>query len=163
MADNTTHLKAVLVLDDLCNESNIQTSRSDCLTLKKFHYRCSCGYDGFRVTGSVTGTSILSLSLKLNTETKIRIFYEYMRRNEPQPFSIIFNAVYDRQGKISSYQDAMTVYGYIVSVNDTYNADVMKGEGRGKIDIDVDVLISSIIYKGTDRNIVISINRNEEK
>lgn len=160
MPDLSNHLKAVLVLDDLSNNDSIRANRSDCLTLKKFHYRCSVGHDEFRITGSSTGTAIMSLEIKLNSEANLSKFYECMHRNMPHPFSIVFNATYDGQSRIADYLDAMTVYGYVVSVDDVYNAGVMNGEGRGIVDVKMDILISSITYQGRDKNLLLSINTN---
>lgn len=158
MADLSNHLKAVLVLDDVCSDEGIRVNRADCLTLKKFHYRCSRGHDAYRVTGSSTGAAILSMEFKLNSEASIKPFYECMQKNMPHPFTIVFNATFDSQAEMSGYQDAMVVWGYVVEVNDVYNAGVLNGEGRGTVDIKVDLLVASITYAGNEENLILEVN-----
>ena len=84
-----------------------------------------------------------------------------MQQNDLFDYTFIFNATYDQHDRLSSYEDAMVVKGYVVDVKEDYDATVTEDGTVQQILIQVILLLSSITYIGKDDNSkILEITRN---
>lgn len=149
----SNQLKAVLVLDDITGDMVIR--QKDCYTVQSFHYDCERTRDEFGNPYGPTNADLMEISIKSLSSGKEKKIYELLTDMELHVFSIVFNAVYDSDRRISDYADAMLVTGYVTAVEEEFDsADPSKDMMR----LNISIMLHTLTFLGefTDKVLVIN-------
>ena len=150
MADKfSTLLNALLVMEDF-SENNLSFSQQDALTIQDFHYCCNRGKNEEGIVGGVTGSSMMSMSVRLRDLSENKRFYDALISRETAPFTIVFNANFGPDGKINEYENAMTAIGFVVDVKEHFSTLTSMGSASAPLSIQIDVQLARIVYLGKD-------------
>lgn len=161
MADRfSTNLKAILVMEDLSNGS-FQFSQQDCLTIQQFHYVCNRGKNDEGIVGGLTGSSMMTMNVRLHELSENKRFYDGLISRVPSPFTILFNAEFNSDGKLKDYENAMTVFGYIVDVQEHFSTLTNKEEAA-PMSIHVEIQLTKMLFHGKDSTKTLTIIHTEE-
>lgn len=159
MADRySTYLKAVLVMEDY-SESKMSFSQQDCLTIQDFHYCCNRGKNEEGIVGGVTGSSMMSMTVRLHDLSENKRFYDALLSRETAPFTIVFNASFDKDGKLHEYENAMTATGFVVDVKEHFSTLPVKDSASAPMSIQLEVQLAKIVFYGKDSNRTLDIIR----
>lgn len=162
MADRfSTNLKAILVMEDLSNGS-FQFSQQDCLTIQDFHYCCNRGKNDEGIVGGVTGSSMMSMSVRLHELSENKRFYDGLISRSPSPFTILFNAEFGNDGKLKDYENAMTVFGYIVDVQEHFSTMVGADATSAPMSIHIEIQLTKMVFHGKDSSKTLDIIHTDE-
>ena len=75
-------------------------------------------------------------------------YYERLLSNDSQTFTLVFNATYDSNSFLASYDSAMVVEGFVVDIVENYDDDEAK-EGN-QMSLEFSFLLTSITYIGEE-------------
>lgn len=151
MLNYSDHLKAVLYPDSFL-EVMENVEKRHCQTIQHFSYKCERNRNDAGFPYGNTIPTELQFTVKLGLPDDGKVFYQQMQQNEPFDHTFIFNATFDQNDRLSSYEDAMVVNGYVVDVKEDYDATVTEDGTVQQILIQVTLLLSSITYVGKDDN-----------
>ena len=117
-----TLLKALILTKDI-TESKVVVKQADCLTLQHFSYQCGRKRTASGIPYGPTVPSYLNFTIRITDKEQEKGFLERAGLNEPFRYSFLFNATFDtsRHKKLSDYEDAMVVTGYIVEMEEFYD------------------------------------------
>lgn len=155
----SNQLNALLVTDDI-SEQGVNVWKDNCFTVQHFGYQCSRKRTETGHPYGPTVPSYLDFTVKVEDKADGKVFYERMKSYKPFPYSFLFNANFDtRRGGLSSCEDALVAFGYIVEVEEIYSAPRAGGQGeqallRGRL------LLSRINYPGRERTLTLSITHD---
>ena len=79
-----------------------------------------------------------------------KLFYDRLMSNELFEYTFIFNATFDDNKRLKSFEDAMVTRGYVVDVKEDYDRAVTDGNLSDQILVEVTLLLSSITYVGKE-------------
>jgi len=156
----SNHLKALLFLGNMIEEDAV-IDKKHCLTVQHFAYGCSRNRNKAGQPYGATVSSTLTFTLRLMEPADGKVFYKYLKGNEPLNFSIVFNASFNEQKHLANYYDAMVVQGYVIDIEDIYDSTPKKQHAEQAV-ITVEVLLSKIIFKGKEINRDLIINKTNE-
>jgi hypothetical protein len=81
-----------------------------------------------------------------------------MDRNEYLPFSFIFNASFNDNERLKSYEDALIVYGSVTNVEEKFwDGDI---SGEEQLMLHVKMLLSNMIFLGKESIQLLEITKN---
>lgn len=145
------HLKGVFAPLDMLDDGNI-VREEHCFTLQDYSYEChrTRNEEG-RPYGRIVNT-VLSFTIRLPHLQENLPFYRQMKDHEPLTFSFIFNANFDDLRQLSSYDDAMTVRGYVVDIIDSFGSKASLSATTAQVSVGVKMLLTAINYVGTNYN-----------
>lgn len=153
MATLSNNIKAILIPEDFSEMARV--SQEKCLTLQHFDYKCRRCRNEEGVPYGSTVSVILNCSFR--TVEDLHAYYDCLKKNESQDFSFIFNATFDDQKKLSDYEDAMVVNGYVVDIEETFNSAMNEAGESEQVLFGIKILLSSITYVGKSSNKILSI------
>ena len=152
------HLKAVLYPDSFL-EVMENVEKRHCQTIQHFSYKCERNRNDAGFPYGNTIPTELQFTVKLGSPDDGKVFYQQMQQNEPFDHTFIFNATFDQNDRLSSYEDAMVVNGYVIDVEDDFtNAPTSEGSTEQML-IHVKLLVANIAYIGVNGDRYIEISR----
>lgn len=156
MTNNISNqVKALFITDDIAEMSQIPQSK--CLTLQHYHYKCQRSRDDMGNPYGATLTVLLNCSFRNIPDTQM--FYERLHDNNPYTYTFIFNATFDEYKNLERYENAMTVKGYIVDIEEQFDSKPMVNGKSDQMLVNVKLLLTRITYKGKTSDKVLSITQ----
>lgn len=146
----SNYTKALLITEDLTEIAAI--SQDDCMTVQHFDYHCSRSRNEMGEPYGPVVSVTLQVSIKALSNSSEKLLYERLKSNARYPYSFIFNATFDSWRKLSSYENAMVVSGYVVDVEETYDSAFSSETETDQMLMNVKILLSSITYIGKQSN-----------
>ena len=150
----SNHLKAVLFTDEM-EEGGQNVLKEKCCTVEYFGYRCERSRNDAGFPYGVTNPAVLSFTVRLVVSKEGTIYHQRLLENTPSDYKFFFNATFNDQQRLKSFDNLLIVNGYVIDVEDDFNSDVK--ESRQML-VRVKLFVNSITYKGKtmDRQLVIN-------
>lgn len=144
MAYNISNqLKAVLFLGDLTE--GIPFRQEAGFTIQHFDYNSFRSRDRVGNPYGPSNASLMQITLKTISADGYKELYQRLNSTELFPFTVIFNATYDKFKILQDYADAMIVNGYIVEIEELFDSLSKTHEGMM---LTMRILIHSLDYLG---------------
>lgn len=153
----SNQVKALLLAEDMTELAVV--SQDNCMTVQHFDYRCCRSRNDSGIPYGPTVSVIMNISVKSLSNTGNKIFYERLKSNLQSPFTVIFNATFDDYRKLSYYEDAMIVSGYVVDVEEAFDSSLGTNGETEQMLLQASLLLCSITYVGKNSNRTLSIIR----
>ena len=141
----SNHTKAALFTENIIEQHVLR--RENATVVQRLDYTLRRPRNDFgKPYGRMSGSELIVATLIGTNDT--REYYERLVSNDSQIFSIVFNATYDNNNFLTSYDSAMVVEGYVVDIVEHYDDDEAK-EGN-QMSLEFSFLITSITYIGEE-------------
>lgn len=160
MKSISNYTKASLFLEDI-TDPTITVKREQGFTVQRFDYECSRKRNTFGLPYGPSLMTTLCLTIKSLPDGHLKSLYKRMAENDPAPFSIVFNATFNRDEErgnvLSDYDNALVVMGTVLTINEIYGDTPLTAgdsidEGASPNELmmtNVEVLLQSIQYIGS--------------
>lgn len=141
----SNHTKAALFTENIIEQHVLR--RENATVVQRLDYTLRRPRNDFgKPYGRMSGSELIVATLIGTNDT--REYYERLLSNDSQIFSIVFNATYDNNNFLTSYDSAMVVEGYVVDIVEHYDDDEAK-EGN-QMSLEFSFLLTSITYIGEE-------------
>lgn len=141
----SNHTKAALFTENIIEQHVLR--RESATVVQRLDYTLRRPRNDFgKPYGRMSGSELIVATLIGTNDT--REYYERLLSNDSQIFSIVFNATYDNNNFLTSYDSAMVVEGYVVDIVEHYDDDEAK-EGN-QMSLEFSFLLTSITYIGEE-------------
>ena len=141
----SNHTKAALFTENIIEQHVLR--RENATVVQRLDYTLRRPRNDFgKPYGRMSGSELIVATLIGTNDT--REYYERLVSNDSQIFSIVFNATYDNNNFLTSYDSAMVVEGYVVDIVEHYDDDEAK-EGN-QMSLEFSFLLTSITYNGEE-------------
>ncbi len=141
----SNHTKAALFTENIIEQHVLR--RENATVVQRIDYTLRRPRNDFgKPYGRMSGSELIVATLIGTNDT--REYYERLLSNDSQIFSIVFNATYDNNNFLTSYDSAMVVEGYVVDIVEHYDDDEAK-EGN-QMSLEFSFLLTSITYIGEE-------------
>ena len=141
----SNHTKAALFTENIIEQPVLR--RENATVVQRLDYTLRRPRNDFgKPYGRMSGSELIVATLIGTNDT--REYYERLVSNDSQIFSIVFNATYDNNNFLTSYDSAMVVEGYVVDIVEHYDDDEAK-EGN-QMSLEFSFLLTSITYIGEE-------------
>ncbi len=141
----SNHTKAALFTENIIEQHVLR--RESATVVQRLDYTLRRPRNDFgKPYGRMSGSELIVATLIGTNDT--REYYERLVSNDSQIFSIVFNATYDNNNFLTSYDSAMVVEGYVVDIVEHYDDDEAK-EGN-QMSLEFSFLLTSITYIGEE-------------
>ena len=141
----SNHTKAALFTENIIEQHVLR--RENATVVQRLGYTLRRPRNDFgKPYGRMSGSELIVATLIGTNDT--REYYERLVSNDSQIFSIVFNAAYDNNNFLTSYDSAMVVEGYVVDIVEHYDDDEAK-EGN-QMSLEFSFLLTSITYIGEE-------------
>ena len=141
----SNHTKAALLTENIIEQHVLR--RENATVVQRLDYTLRRPRNDFgKPYGRMSGSELIVATLIGTNDT--REYYERLVSNDSQIFSIVFNATYDNNNFLTSYDSAMVVEGYVVDIVEHYDDDEAK-EGN-QMSLEFSFLLTSITYIGEE-------------
>ena len=141
----SNHTKAALFTENIIEQHVLR--RENATVVQRLDYTVRRPRNDFgKPYGRMSGSELIVATLIGTNDT--REYYERLVSNDSQIFSIVFNATYDNNNFLTSYDSAMAVEGYVVDIVEHYDDDEAK-EGN-QMSLEFSFLLTSITYIGEE-------------
>lgn len=159
MASNllSNHLKAILFPEGLQDQGN-NVLKEKCSTLQHFGYRCERSRDDAGFPYGPTNTTVMSFTVRLVLPDEGALYHQRLMENDSYDYTFLFNATFNDQQRLKSYDNMLVVNGYLIDVEDDFSTGGQDKDDRQML-IHVKLLVNSITYKGKTNDEVLEINR----
>ena len=147
------HLKGLFVAEDLTDDGVI-VRQNRCLTLQHYTYDCHRSLSDRGTPYGETVASLLQFTVRIPHPEDCKYFCQQLKNSVPHAFSFLFNATFDERRELESYEDALTIRGFIVDLTEEYHS----GE-REQMHLHVQILLNAITYIGRESNKTLLITR----
>ena len=144
----SNELKAVAVITDM-TEQGVSVTRDQCMTVDHFDYRCVRKRDSVGRTYGATNPVELSFSVRINTAEQAQTLYQYIASDEPGVLSFLFNATFSDTKRLSGYDEAMAVEGFVVDIKEDFQSAVTE-QIEEQVILRARMHVRSIIYLRQD-------------
>ena len=156
-------LKAILYPDNLLEYGKIgdnqwNAEKDKCPVIQHFSYKVERNRNDAGIPYGGTTPTELKFTIRLGQPDDSKLFYDRLMSNELFEYTFIFNATFDDNKRLKSFEDAMVTRGYVVDVKEDYDRAVTDGNLSDQILVEVTLLLSSITYVGKEEQ----NNRNLE-
>ena len=138
-------------------EGGMNVVKDQCYTIQHFAYECRHERNDAGFPYGTTTPSKLVFTIKLESPDNGKEFYQHMKQNELFDYTFLFNASFGSFGRLSSFDDAMTVKGYMIDVEEFYDGGNAVDGHTNQVLIKGTLLLSSIAYKSTDSDKILKI------
>ena len=145
----SNELKAVAVMADIAEDGNSIT-RDQCMTVEQFQYRCERLRDNSGHTYGANQPVELLFSVRINSADQAQPFYQQLTDEEQDTVSFIFNATFSDTKRLSGYDEAMAVEGFIVDVQEDFHSAALLQPDEEQITLRARMQVRSIVYTGQD-------------
>ena len=148
-------LKAILYPDNLLEyapiDDNLWNAEKDkCPVIQHFSYKVQRNRNDAGIPYGGTTPTELKFTIRLGQPDDSKLFYDRLMSNELFEYTFIFNATFDDNKRLKSFEDAMVTRGYVVDVKEDYDRAVTDGNLSDQILVEVTLLLSSITYVGKE-------------
>ena len=141
----SNHTKAALFTENIIEQHVLR--RENATVVQRLDYTLRRPRNDFgKPYGRMSGSELIVATLIGTNDT--REYYERLVSNDSQIFYIVFNATYDNNNFLTSYDSAMVVEGYVVDIVEHYDDDEAK-EGN-QMSLEFSFLLTSITYIGEE-------------
>ena len=141
----SNHTKAALFTENIIEQHVLR--RENATVVQRLDYTLRRPRNDFgKPYGRMSGSELIVATLIGTNDT--REYYERLVSNDSQIFSIVFNATYDNNNFLTSYDSARVVEGYVVDIVEHYDDDEAK-EGN-QMSLEFSFLLTSITYIGEE-------------
>ena len=141
----SNHTKAALFTENIIEQHVLR--RENATVVQRLDYTLRRPRNDFgKPYGRMSGSELIVATLIGTNDT--REYYERLVSNDSQIFSIVFNATYDNNNFLTSYDSAMVVEGYVVDIVEHYDDDEAK-EGN-QMSLEFSFMLTSITYIGEE-------------
>ena len=141
----SNHTKAALFTENIIEQHVLR--RENATVVQRLDYTLRRPRNDFgKPYGRMSGSELIVATLIGTNDTSE--YYERLVSNDSQIFSIVFNATYDNNNFLTSYDSAMVVEGYVVDIVEHYDDDEAK-EGN-QMSLEFSFLLTSITYIGEE-------------
>ena len=141
----SNHTKAALFTENIIEQHVLR--RENATVVQRLDYTLRRPRNDFgKPYGRMSGSELIVATLIGTNDT--REYYERLVSNDSQIFSIVFNATYDNNNFLTSYDSAMVVEGYVVDIVEHYDDDEAK-EGN-QMSLEFSFLLTSMTYIGEE-------------
>lgn len=152
-------LKAMLVMEDIM-EQGVSVWQGNCFTVQHFSYELHRGRDGHGLPFGATLPSFMEFSVKVSSDSSGKLFFKRMHQDQTFPFSFIFNAVFNAQGRLTDCDDSMVASGYLIDVEEIYGEESHSDGTDEQMLIKARLLLSNIAYAGRDKTLNLIITND---
>ena len=152
----SNNLKAVLFPGAMQDGGN-NVQREKCSTVQQFVYRCERSRSDAGYPYGPSNPMVMNFTVRLVKPEEGFIYHQRLMENEPADYTFLFNATYNDQQRLKSFDDALIVNGYLIDVEDDFRAGE-KGKADKQMLINVKLFVSSITYKGKTNDEELLIN-----
>lgn len=142
-------IKGMMVTADMMNNKESVTAINSA-ALQYFHYECKRqrGDNGYPF--GATLASCLDFVLKVSSSDTGRVFYENLSVNEPMVLSILFDSSFTGKKSLTDFQNALVVRGYVVDIDESFDKNPIRGDGRfNMMMLHIRLLMSELRYVGS--------------
>ena len=154
MNENTNkELKGLCVLEDITDKS-VRILKNRCFTLQNYAYDCYRSRDEQGIPYGNTAASILRFTIKLAQMDEYKFFYKKLKSNESDSVSFVFNAIFDDNQVLSSYDSALTVKGFIIDLKEKFQS-----KSENQVELVAEFLLKGIVYVGWSNNKELAITQ----
>ena len=141
----SNHTKAALFTENIIEQHVLR--RENATVVQRLDYTLRRPRNDFgKPYGRMSGSELIVATLIGTNDT--REYYERLVSNDSQIFSIVFNATYDNNNFLTSYDSAMVVEGYVVDIVEHYDDDEAKKGNQ--MSLEFSFLLTSITYIGEE-------------
>ena len=151
MQNMSNHFKAVLYQENLLDNDRI-VEKDKCPTVQSFSYQCQRSRNDAGFPYGDTLPAELDFSIRVGNSDDGKDFYKQLQQNEFANYTFIFNATYDENNRLKSFDDAMVVKGYVVDVREDFDTVESEKGTTEQMLMKVTLLLSSISYVGKEDN-----------
>ena len=149
------YLKAILYPDNLLEYGKIgdnqwNAEKEKCPVIQHFSYKVQRNRNDAGIPYGGTTPTELKFTIRLGQPDDSKLFYDRLMLNELFEYTFIFNATFDDNKRLKSFEDAMVTRGYVVDVKEDYDRAVTDGNLSDQILVEVTLLLSSITYVGKE-------------
>lgn len=159
----STNSKALFFPEDM--QEVHQVRQDKCLVVQRFRYKCSRVRTKRGIPYGPTQCSVLQVVLRTTPDTKF--YYAQLQSNIPHKYSFLFNTTFDENKVIKDYDAAMVITGYVVDIEEVFDASQRVFYSSNKADeraseseqmlISISILLNDITYLGKNKNQELSI------
>jgi hypothetical protein len=153
MAITTGHLKGLFVSEDLSDEG-VRVHKEKCYTLQHFSYDCHRSRNENGIPYGATVLSVLHFTVRISDPNTCESFYRQLSSKESIACTFLFNATFNENRILSSYDGAQVVRGFLVDVTEDFQCS-----SEEQMCMTLGILINRITYLGTDQSKVLSITQ----
>lgn len=146
----SNELKAVVIADEFQTVQNVLKEK--CLTLQHFDYHCEYNRNNNGEHFGSQQPAILNFTIRVNSMSQAYPFYKNLVAAGNFEYTFLFNPIFNANLRLSSYEDGMVIDGYVVSVEEKYNAGRNNENRDEQVTLDIQILIRSVVYLGRDAN-----------
>lgn len=145
----SNELKAVAVMADI-SESGTTVTRDQCMTVEHFNYRCARKRDRDGRTYGANDPVELSFCVRINAAEQAQPLYRLLVAEDKGILSFLFNATFSSTQRLSEYDEAIAVEGYVVDIQEDFQTAVLSIQEEEQITLRARMLVRSINYVGKD-------------
>lgn len=142
----TNHRETMLLMGDILDE-NVKFSQQDCVVLQKFDYVFERSCNGKGIPFGTTVNPVVEFTIKFLDESRPKSILELLNSMDMMEASFLFNVSFDKNRKVSDYDNAIVVRGYVVDVEQNYHCSALPGEESQKL-LRVKLLAADVTYAG---------------
>ena len=146
----SNELKAVAVMTDI-SESDSNITRDYCMSVEHFDYHCERKRDRDGRTYGASDPVMLCFDLRLNAADQAQPFYRQMKDDDSGIISFLFNATFSDTKRLSGYDEAMAVEGFIVDIREDFRSAALE-QTEEQIILRARMQVRSIVYIGQNEN-----------
>ena len=141
----SNHTKAALFTENIIEQHVLR--RENATVVQRLDYTLRRPRNDFgKPYGRMSGSELIVATLIGTNDT--REYYERLVSNDSEILSIVFDATYENNKFLTSYDRAMVVEGYVVDIVEHYDDDEAK-EGN-QMSLEFSFLLTSITYIGEE-------------
>ena len=144
-------LKAVAVIADL-SEAGSSVTSDQCMTVEHFDYQCARKRDSRGVTYGASMPSDLHFTVRINNADQTKPVYQQLMETENNPITFIFNATFSDNKRLSAYDDAMVIEGFVIEVAEAFQSAALDAQKEEQILLRARMQVRSLTYIGQDNN-----------
>jgi hypothetical protein len=129
------YLKAILYPDNLLEyapiDDNLWNAEKDkCPVIQHFSYKVQRNRNDAGIPYGGTTPTELKFTIRLGQPDDSKLFYDRLMSNELFEYTFIFNATFDDNKRLKSFEDAMVTRGYVVDVKEDFSKVVTEGSAE---------------------------------
>lgn len=148
-------LKAILYPDNLLEYGQIgdnqwNAEKEKCPVIQHFSYKVQRNRNDAGIPYGGTTPTELKFTIRLGQPDDSKLYYDRLMSNELFEYTFIFNATFDDNKRLQSFEDAMVTRGYVVDVKEDFDVAVTDENLSDQIMVEVTLLLSSITYVGKE-------------
>lgn len=149
------YLKAILYPENLLEygrigENRWSVAKDQCPVIQHFAYKVQRNRNDAGIPYGGTTPTELKFTIRLGQPDDSKLYYQHLVSNELFEYSFIFNATFDDNKRLKSFEDAMVTRGYVVDVKEDFDVAVTDENLSDQIMVEVTLLLSSITYVGKE-------------